>query len=75
MFQFGDKVMVRHHTQDEKEMYPIVWSSVMDQFEGNFVTVTDVISLSVRTYYEVNCGCNLAYFLASSLMVNKYDQF
>lgn len=75
MFQFGDKVMVRHHTQNEKEMYPLVWSSTMDQSEGNFVTVIDVISLSARTYYEVDCGDDLAYFLASSLMVNKYDQF
>lgn len=74
-FKPGDKVFVRHHTQNEKEMYPLVWGSTMDQLEGNFVTVIDVISLRTRTYYEVDNGCDLAYFLASSLVGIEYEQF
>ena len=75
MFKPGDKVFVRHHTQDEKEIYPLVWSSTMDQSEGNFVTVIDVISLLTGTYYEVDDGCDLTYFVASSLMAIEYEQF
>ena len=42
MFQIGDRVMVRHHTTDEKAQYPFGWTPLMGTLEGNTYRVCKV---------------------------------
>ena len=74
-FNVGDKVVVRHHTKEEKEAYPLVWVSAMDQFEGKLCEIQHVRSANVRT---VKYGPYSYNFYTSSLMADTstyYEQF
>lgn len=75
MFKKGDEVFIRQHTDDEKQTYPFLWLSPMDNFEGNCGKIKRVLPLVAVTCYEVEYGRNVAYFIQSSLIANKYEQF
>ena len=75
MFQVGDKVFVRHHTQDEKEIYPLVWTYGMNRFEGKLCEIDQVFP---DACYTVKNGPYRYNFVASSLMGDDnpyYEQF
>ena len=42
MFNVGDLVTVRHHTKEEKEQYPYIWTIGMDEMEGNTYRIWSV---------------------------------
>ena len=75
MFKPGDKVFVRHHTQDEKEIYPLVWVHGTNRFEGKLCEIDQVFP---DLCYTVKNGSFRYNFVASSLMENvnsNYEQF
>lgn len=38
----GDIVKIKHHTESEKDNYPIFWAQTMEQFEGQISTIEDI---------------------------------
>ena len=74
-FKPGDKVFVRHHTQDEKETYKLVWVSAMDQLEGKLCEIQCMRSEDICT---VKYGPYRYNLFTSSLTADTstyYEQF
>lgn len=76
-FNIGDNVLIRQHTQDEKDNYPFGWTLWMDAFEGNVGTV--ISRCTDRRFnkerYLVKYNSDKYHFVASSLRPDGYDQF
>ena len=52
-FDFGDIVMVRAHTQEEKDNYPVMgWSDQMSEMEGKIFLVEDCEYNQVFLMYD-----------------------
>lgn len=52
MFKVGDLVIVRHHTQEEKDQYPNGWSTAMNNVEGKIGRVCEVWSRCCMVDYD-----------------------
>ena len=70
MFKVGDMVVVRHHTQEEKDRYPIGWSTAMNNVEGKIGRVCEVWSRSCMVDYD-----GFRWFFAFDSLYLQYDQF
>ena len=71
MFKAGDTVVVRYHSQQEKDLYPFVW---MHKMEGRTYRISYVVSDYYANHYLIDDGNRLDPFLESSFQV-PYDQF
>jgi hypothetical protein len=40
--QISDIVKIKHHTESEKNNYPIFWAQTMEQFEGQISTIENI---------------------------------
>lgn len=78
-FNVGDKVLIRQHTEEEKEMYPFGWVEWMDHFEGGVGTITRIDTWTSepchRVHYKCAEGEGDAFFPTSSLSLVGYEQF
>lgn len=64
-YQVGDFVMVRYHSEYEKETYPRTWVPAMDTFEGNLAIVRHISDDS--NIYVLECDGEKFYFDKQSL--------
>ena len=78
-FNVGDKVFIRKHTKEEKEMYPFGWAWWKEYFEDGVGTVVDVSASSSGPCYGIEYkneeGTGLAFFTSDSLSSVDYEQF
>ena len=74
MFKVGDMVTVRHHSQQEKDLYPFVWMHAMHKMEGRTYRISYVVSDYYANQYLIDDGNRLYPFLETSLRAT-YEQF
>lgn len=48
----GDIVKIKHHTEQEKNDYPFVWSPIMDQYEGQEFVIKEILHETTSFLYE-----------------------
>ena len=71
MFKAGDAVIVRHHTQEEKDLYPNGWNPLMDKLEGNVYHINEIRK---DGHIIINKDGHRWILVSSSLQI-PYDQF
>ena len=75
-FNVGDKVFIRKHTKEEKEMYPFGWMPWrMNEIESHIGTILSRSLSDGKPCYHVLYGDYEAYFTESSLALVDYEQF
>ena len=76
IFHEGDRVLVRHHTDQEKNRYSKTWMGDMDDFEGQIVIV-DKVHIDIYDEcqgYRLNYN-GFMYWFAPDSVQSCYDQF
>ena len=71
MFQDGDVVQIRHHTEYEKENYKYYWNPHMTTMEGGIYTIDSVCH---KYDYEISDKHGTWTFAADSVIA-PYEQF
>ena len=72
MFQEGDVVQIRHHTEDERANYKYYWNPHMTTMEGNIYIIYNVL----RDDYEIADKYGTWVFAADSIIpYSRYEQF
>lgn len=75
-FKVGDTVKFRHHSEAEKNHYPISWTPIMRQCEGCHCRVVEIPPARYRErLYIVEYGGKECLVLGSSLSDVTYDIF
>ena len=79
IFKNGTKVLVRKHSKDEKDQYSstcsILWSTCMDEFEGNIGTVEGFRMNGHNYVYRVSMNGYECRFGEDSLIDAEYSIF
>ena len=76
MFKVGDTVMVRHHSEAEKNHYPIGWTPHTFQCEGQHCRIVEIPPVRYReSFYIIEYNGRECALLESSLAEVPYDIF
>lgn len=77
MFKVGDTVIIRHHTQEEKDNYEdnwdhnkAYWADHMNEMEGKMYQIDNIVNDSYRIVDERG-----KWRFAESSLISMYDQF